>query len=151
MDKAPEVSQPKSFSYLSNVTFAQLDLQGILHHSRHFLHVEDASHAFFSHVMGADGFDTARWPDQNAVVRRMNIDYMAPLSKPGRILVVLRILRLRACAMNTSFELRSADGTVLYSKGMREICRVDGETLRPVIWSDEYRRRFRAWVVKPVG
>ncbi len=134
------------FVYRSHVPFDHIDMQGVLHHSRHFLHVEAASHAFFLHVMEVAGFEPERYPDQNGVVRHMSIDYLRPLYGVRDIIVTLRVVRLRACSMSVAFELRSADGSELFSKGEREVCRVKHGELRPSMWSEQYRERFSRWL-----
>jgi len=136
------------FIYRSQVPFDHLDMQGILHHSRHLLHVEGASHAFFEHVMNSVGFDPARFPDQNSVVRKLNIDYLHPLSGMRIILVTMRVTQLRSCAMTTAFELRNEDGKTVFSRGLREVCRVKAHELKPTMWSEEYRQNFAPWVLK---
>jgi acyl-CoA thioester hydrolase len=133
------------FVFRSHVAFDQLDMQGVLHHSRHLLHVERAAQAFFELVTGACGFDPLRYPDLNAVVRRLSIDYLSPLFGVRPILVTLRVARLRSCAMDTAFELRSADGGTLFSRGLREVCRVSPGSLRPTLWSDAYMESFAQW------
>lgn len=137
----------REFEYVSFVAFDELDMQGILHHSRHLLHVERACHAFFQSVMGAEGFRPDLFPDLNAVVRRLNIEYVRPLAGVVPITVALCVTRLRSCTMTTAFELRSADGTAVYSRGEREICRVKPDELRPELWSDGYVARFGEWAL----
>ncbi len=140
------LSAGKVFKYLSHVPFDHLDMQGVLHHSRHLLHVEAAAHAFFLHLMEAERFDPSRYPDQCCVVHKLSIDYLEPLRGVGPIELHLCPLSMRACSMNTAFELRSCDGAHIYSRGQREICRVDLLTLRPCLWSESYASRLRRWL-----
>ena len=135
----------REFEYVSHVAFDELDMQGILHHSRHLLHVERACHAFFTAVMGTEGFRPDVYPDLNAVVRRMNIEYLRPLAGLKDIVVALAVTKLRSCSMTTAFELRSRDGREVYSRGEREVCRVKFGELRPALWSDAYLARFGEW------
>jgi acyl-CoA thioesterase FadM len=136
----------RAFEFASHVAFDELDMQGILHHSRHLLHVERACHAFFTAVMGAEGFRPDLFPDLNAVVRRMEIEYLRPLAGVVPITVALWVTRLRSCTMTTAFQLRSRDGATVYSRGEREVCRVKAGELRPALWTDAYLARFGEWV-----
>jgi acyl-CoA thioesterase FadM len=135
-----------TFLHRSMVAFDELDMQGILHHSRHLLHVERACHAFFEKVMDAPGFRPDIYPDLHAVVRSLKIEYLIPLGGVRPILVALRVVRLRSCTMTTAFELRSIDGQTVFSRGERETCRVKIGELRPGMWSDQYLERFGAWL-----
>ncbi len=119
---------------------------GILHHSRHLLHVERAALALFCKLTGAPGFAPFVWKDQQAVIRSVKIEYLLPLPGPGDILVTLRPTRMRACTMSTAFELRSADGQTLYSRGERETCRVDVATMAPAMWGDAYAEAVRGFM-----
>ncbi len=139
-------SRVRAFEFASQIAFDELDMQGILHHSRHLLHVERACHAFFQAVMGAEGFRPDLFPDLHAVVRRMEIEYLRPLAGVVPITVALWVTRLRSCTMTTAFELKSRDGATVYSRGEREVCRVKAGELRPEMWSDAYLARFGEWV-----
>ena len=119
---------------------------GILHHSRHLLHLERACHAFFVEVMGAPGFRPDLYPDLHAVVRKVEIEYLNPVNHVGSIEIALRVTRLRSCTMTTAFELRSTDGKTIYSRGTREVCRIKVGELRPEMWTDDYLERFGKWV-----
>jgi acyl-CoA thioester hydrolase len=138
----------REFKYASHVAFDELDMLGILHHSRHLLHLERACHAFFEEVMDAPGFRPDIFPDLHAVVRKIEIEYLRPVQGVGPILVTLRVTRLRSCTMTTAFELRSADGETIFSQGTRETCRIKVGALRPEMWTDRYLERFGAWVEK---
>jgi acyl-CoA thioesterase FadM len=141
MNPPPYTPPAGTFVFRSFVAFDELDMQGILHHSRHLLHVERAAHALFLEAMGAEGFDPARYPDQNAVVHRLEIEYKRPVAGVVPILVLLRVTSLRACTMTTAFEIRTLDGA-LCSRGIRETCRVRTDGLHPAIWSEDYRAAF---------
>ena len=142
----PDNPPPFLFVHRSHVAFDELDMQGILHHSRHLLHVERAQQAFFEEVMDAPGFRPDVYPDLHAVVRKLNIEYLRPLDGVRPILVTLRVVRLRSCSMNIAFELLSEDGEILFSRGERETCRVKTGELAPAMWSDEFIERFGMWV-----
>lgn len=134
------------FKYISHVAFDELDMLGILHHSRHILHVERACHAFFLHVMEATGFRPDLYPDLHAVVRNITIDYLLPLDGVRSIQVALWVTKLRSCTMTTAFELRSDDGATVFSRGTRETCRIKVGRLEPEIWTDNYLTRFGEWL-----
>ena len=136
----------REFHHLTHVAFDELDMLGILHHSRHLLHLERACHAFFVEVMGAPGFRPDLYPDLHAVVSRVNVSYLRPVEGVGDIQVALRVTRLRSCTMTTAFELRSTDGLTVFSKGERETCRIKVGRLEPEMWTDDYLARFGEWV-----
>lgn len=136
----------REFRYPSHVAFDELDMLGILHHSRHLLHLERACHAFFEKVMETEGFRPDLYPDLHAVVRNINIEYLRPLDGVRPILVTLRVIKLRSCTMTTAFELRSEDGETVFSQGTRETCRIKVGRLEPEIWTDNYLTRFGEWV-----
>ena len=136
----------REFTYVAHVAFDEMDMLGILHHSRHLLHLERACHAFFEEVMGAPGFRPDLYPDLHAVVRKVEIEYLNPVNRVGAIEIALRVTRLRSCTMTTAFELRSTDGKTVYSRGTREICRIKVGELRPEMWTDDYLERFGKWM-----
>lgn len=143
----PDISYTNDgcFTYHTQTFFDELDAQWILHHSRQIAAVERAQQAFFDHVMDADQFDPHRFPDINVVVRRLEVDYLVPLKGVGPYKITLRVARLREAAMTTAFELRSTNGDILYTRGLRTVCKLSMKSGAPCGWTPEFRERFSIW------
>lgn len=137
---------PGVFIYRAQTHFDQLDAQWLLHHSRYPLFLERAYHALFFEVMEAEAFDHVRYPDLFVVVRRLELDYLAPLSGVRPFLVALRVRRLREAALTVGFEFRSEEGDELFASGLRTVCKLNPETREPTGWSAEFRTSFERWV-----
>ena len=130
------------FTYHTRTHFDELDAQWILHHSRQIAHVERAQQALFDEVMGMTVFDPHAFPDLNVVVKRLEVDYLRPLRGVRPFTIRLRVSGLRACVLTTGFELLSADGAELYSRGEREVCKLSMRTMEPTLWTDVFRERY---------
>jgi acyl-CoA thioesterase FadM len=135
----------RAFEFASHVAFDELDMQGILHHSRHLLHVERACHAFFTAVMGAEGFRPDLFQDLNAVVRRLNIEYLRPLAGVVPITVALWVTRLRSCTMTTASSSAAAMAQPCIPGASARSARENRRTAARNV-SDAYLARFGEWV-----
>jgi len=130
------------FVYRTETHFDQLDGQMVLHHPRYLVLVERAQQAWIEQVLGAPRFDWRNYPDMYLVVRRIEADYLRPVDGVMDLIVVLRCTGLRAATMTIAFEIRSADGAILYARGERLNCKVDPRTHEPRLWSDAFAERF---------
>ncbi|MDA3627561.1 hypothetical protein OU415_19110 [Saccharopolyspora sp. WRP15-2] len=116
----------------SPVHFDELDPNGHLHNARFALHVERAQTAAFA----AAGFDTAavadRHPDLHYVVRQFNIEFHAPVSSTGHLLVALRLSKLGRTSATWAF--RCGPPEAPNATGEQTIVKV-GADGRPLPWS----------------
>lgn len=139
-------SQSRIFTYRTQSHFDDLDAQWILHHSRQVRYVERAQQALFNHVMEMQEFDPYKFPDLNVVVKRLEVDYLKPLKGVRPFIIEMRVLRLRGAGLTTGFEFKSEDGRELYTRGVREVCKLGIQTWEPELWTAEFRTRFEGWL-----
>ena len=134
-----------AFVFETEVFYDDLDGQMLLHHPRYLMLVERAQQSWFETVLEAPRFDWKRFPDMYHVVRRVDIDYLKPVSRVGDLSVVLWCQRLRAAGMSTGFVLQATDASIVYARGIRTNCRISMEDGRPLIWTDRFLERFETW------
>lgn len=149
MKKTGTEPQLRTFTYRTQSHFDDLDAQWILHHSRQIRYVERAQQALFDRVMGMQEFDPYKFPDLNVVVKRLEVDYLKPLKGVRPFQIEMRVLRLRGAGMTTSFEFKSEDGGDIYTRGIREVCKLSIQTWEPELWTDDFRTRFESWMASP--
>ncbi len=133
-----------SFVYRTKIWFDELDMLGVLHHSRYIYHLERAQKALFAATMGIDTLKPEDAPDIYAMVRDLKIRYAVPVRGECEIQIVLRVARVRAAGLTTFFEFRSGDGKILFCSGERTICRMDAGTHQPAEWSAAFREKYEA-------
>ncbi|MEX2382866.1 MAG: thioesterase family protein [Opitutales bacterium] len=141
-DKSPP---PGLFLYRAKTAFDELDPLGILHNSRYLYFLERATLAMFDHLMGAERFDPEAYPDLYVLVRRLEIDYLAPIRGVIPFLITLRVSRLREAGCVYAFEFRSENGETLFSKGTRTVVRMSGATGEPTAWTPQFRSIYGKW------
>ncbi len=134
------------FGWLSPVFFDELDANGMLHNSRFAVHVERAQSALFEQL-GHGWSDLAvRDPDLRYAVRELHIEFTAPMSAPGAMLVELTAGRLGSTSATYLFRCADPAGQVTYARGHRVIVKIDTRG-RPAPWSEPYRKAFRALTI----
>ena len=138
------------FFHRTRVWFDELDALGVLHHSRFVYHLERAAKAMFVRVMNLDTLDPAVAPDICALVRDLDLRYVAPVAGECEILIGLRVTGLRAAGLTVAFEFRSADGATLHCRGTRTVCRMNATTRSPEEWTPEFRARYGLWMAAGV-
>jgi len=132
-----------AFCWLSPVFFDEFDPNGTLHNSRFAVHVERAQSALFERL-GKGWSDLAgRDPDLRYAVREFHIEFTAPMSAPGAMLVELTAGRLGSTSATYLFRCADPAAQVTYARGHRVIVKVDGAG-RPAPWSEWYRETFGA-------
>jgi acyl-CoA thioester hydrolase len=132
--------------YHARAHFYEIDALWVLHHSRYLQFAERAQQALFDQLMGATEFSPEKYPDLYVVVRRVEIDYLAPLRGVTPFLIGLWGVRLREAALTVGFEFRSDDGQTLHARGERTVCKLGLSTHEPAGWSPEFRARYEPWV-----
>lgn len=128
----------------ARAAFDELDALWVLHHARFLRHLERAQQAWFDAVMETESFDPERYPDLYVVVRRVEIDYLAPLRGVGPFQIRLKVARVREAGLTVAFAFRSDDGTVLHARGLRTVCKLSGKTHEPTGWTPLFRERYEA-------
>lgn len=130
---------PHPFIFETQSHFDDLDAQWILHHSRQIRYVERAQQAWFNKIMQLDVFDPWKFPDLNVVVRRLEVDYVLPLKGVRPFVIALWPVRLRACGLTTQFEFRAAENGEVYTRGIREVCKISMKNMQdPELWTDPF-------------
>jgi acyl-CoA thioester hydrolase len=129
------------FGWLSPVFFDELDINGTLHNSRFAVHVERAQSALFERL-GKGWADPAdRDPDLRYAVRELHVEFTAPMTAPGPMLVELEAGPLGSTSATYLFRCADPAGQVTYARGRRVIVKLD-EAGRPAPWSPWYRSTF---------
>lgn len=137
---------PGVFTHRTRIWFDELDPLGILHHSRYVYHLERANKAMFAAIMGVDTLDPEVAPDIYALVRDLDLRYLAPVVGECELVIVLRVTRVRAAGLTVAFEFRSADGATVHCRGERTVCRMDVKTKTPAEWTPAFRERYSAGI-----
>jgi len=130
------------YTYRTQTAFDELDALWVLHHARFLRHLERAQQGLFDVVMQTECFDPERYPDVYVVVRRVEVDYLAPLRGVVPFQVRLRVERVREAALTVAFSFRSGDGAVVHARGLRTVCKLSGRTHEPTGWTREFRERY---------
>jgi acyl-CoA thioester hydrolase len=129
--------------WLSPVFFDELDVNGNLHNARFAVHVERAQSALFEQL-GKGWTDLAdRDPDLRYVVRELHVEFLAPMTAPGPMLVELTAAKLGTTSATYLFRCADPAGDVTFAQGHRVIVKID-QAGRPAPWSDWYRSAFEA-------
>jgi acyl-CoA thioester hydrolase len=129
--------------WLSPVFFDELDVNGNLHNARFAVHVERAQSALFEQL-GKGWTDLAdRDPDLRYVVRELHVEFLAPMTAPGPMLVELTAAKLGTTSATYLFRCADPAGDVTFAHGHRVIVKID-QAGRPAPWSDWYRSAFEA-------
>jgi acyl-CoA thioester hydrolase len=132
-----------AFGWLSPVFFDELDINGTLHNSRFAVHVERAQSALFERL-GKGWTDLAdRDPDLRYAVRELHVEFIAPLTAPGVMLVELTAATLGSTSATYRFRCADPVGDLTFAQGHRVIVKIDAAG-RPARWSDWYRETFAA-------
>ncbi len=134
------------FVYRARTHFDDLDALWVMHHSRYLVHLERAQQALFDRMMESSEFSPERYPDLYVVVRRIEIDYLKPLRGVMPFIITLRGIRLREAGMSLAFAFRSPCGRELYTRGVREVCRMSLKTNEPTGWTENFRTRYEPWI-----
>lgn len=134
------------FCFKSKANFDELDALWVMHHSRFFKHLERAQQALFDRLMDAESFDPDRYPDIYVVVKNVNTDFITPLKGVGEFYILVKGIRLREAGSTIGFEFRSIDGSLVYARGTRTLCKLGLKTHAPAGWSEKFRNQFTAWM-----
>ena len=129
---------PGHFYFETETYYDQLDGQMILHHPRYFVFIERAQQAWMEAVLGAPRFDWRNYPDMYLVVRKLEAEYLVPVEGVRDITVVVWPEEIRAAKLSIGFEIRSPDLKILYCRGQRINCKVDRESHKPAIWTEDF-------------
>lgn len=142
-----QLSSPHGGIFLTavDVHFDQFDPLWILHHSQYLLIAERVQQAFFDHVMEAERFDPEAYPDVYTVVKDIQLNFLSPVDRPGRVHIALRVDQLRSGGMTTDLNFISPNSAQVYVQVRRTVCKLSGETGKPTAWTERYERRMAAW------
>lgn len=132
------------FSWHSPVFFDELDLNGTLHNSRFAVHVERAQSAWFERLGKALQLPADRDPDLHYAVRELHVEFLAPVTAPGPMLVELTPLKLGRTSAVYGFRCAEPVTGLTCAHGHRAIVKIDPHTGRPLPWSPWFRTAFAA-------
>jgi acyl-CoA thioester hydrolase len=126
-----------------SVYFDDLDLNGHLHNARLVVLVERAQTALFEQYGGAWSHPADRHEDLRYVVRKLTVEFLAPVSAPGRLSVALSAQSIGRTSAVYGFRCRLAETGPDIASGSRVIVKV-GVDGRSRAWTQDYRDRFAA-------
>jgi acyl-CoA thioester hydrolase len=132
---------PQCWSAGFGIYFDDLDLNGHLHNARLVVLVERAQTALFESLGGAWSQASDRHEDLRYVVRELHLEFLAPVSAPGRIEVGMQALRIGRTSAVYGFRCHFEGTDVDIATGHRAIVKVDGAG-RPAAWTQWYRDVF---------
>jgi acyl-CoA thioester hydrolase len=135
------VSAPACWTAQFGIYFDDLDLNGHLHNARLVVLIERAQTALFEQLGGAWSHAAERHEDLRYVVRELHLEFLAPVSAPGRLDIALQALRIGRTSAIYGFSVRFPGTGVDVASGHRAIVKVDGDG-RPAGWSPWYREVF---------
>jgi acyl-CoA thioester hydrolase len=128
------------YVHRTTVWFDELDMVGVLHNARYAIHVERAMTAWFHALREVEASDAL------VVVKQYDIEFIKPFTQErGELVVEVTLQRLGTTSAVFSFRCLSfpegADGReVVHARGTRAIVKVSPGELRPVPWSEGFRR-----------
>ncbi len=140
---------PKTFSYLSQVYFDELDGLGLLHHTRYLLHLERAQQNFFEQLLGVNDFNTERDEDIYVVVHSLTARFRRPVSNPGPITVNYTIQRIRSGGVTMGYTICEPETHTVYCEGERTVCKLSATTHQPTSWSAPFREAMETFQSAP--
>jgi acyl-CoA thioester hydrolase len=135
----------KTYTYLSEVFFDELDGLGVLHHTRYLLHLERAQQKFFEELLGVPDFNVERDEDIYVVVHGLDARFRQPFYTPGLIAVDYQIERIRSSGVTMRFTIRHPDNGTVYCDGNRTVCKLSRETRQPTPWTEPFRAAMEAY------
>lgn len=124
------------FAWTSEVAFDEMDPNGVLHNARFAVHVERAVSALNEALVGSAAPDE-RPADLRYAVRAFAIEFLAPVRRPGPMLLHLWVSHVGTTSMRIDFKCRGPEGA--YAVGTRSSVKLDAATGRPAPWSTPYR------------
>lgn len=142
---------PKTFTYLSEVFFDELDGLGVLHHTRYLLHLERAQQKFFQELLGVPDFNAERDEDIYVVVYGVEAKFREPMRTPGPIAVDYQIQRIRSGGVTMQFTLRDPETGTIYCDGLRTVCKLSAATHRPAPWTAPFREAMERHAAGDLG
>jgi acyl-CoA thioester hydrolase len=125
------------------IYFDDLDLNGHLHNARLVVLVERAQTALFERLGGAWSRAADRHEDLRYVVRELHLEFLAPVSAPGRLEVGLSAVRIGRTSAVYGFRCRFEGTDLDVATGHRAIVKVD-DAGRPAAWTPWYLDVFRS-------
>ncbi|MFQ3226334.1 MAG: acyl-CoA thioester hydrolase [Lentimonas sp.] len=128
-----------TLTYDSYVHFDEMDALGLLHRTRYLIHLERAQQKFFKHLLGVEDFNAERDEDIYVVVHSLESRFREAVRAPGPIVVDYRIQRIRSGGVTMAFTIRDPQGERIFCDGTRTVCKLSGQTHRPIAWSEPFR------------
>ncbi len=123
------------------VAWDELDAMGILHHARFLVHVERTFSALLEEMGYPYRQDIEDDGDRRHAVVAVTANYMAPVTSPGPLVVVLQFEHCGKSSLRMVWQALRPDG-LMAAEGSRTVVHVDG-TNRAEPWSEAFRERLR--------
>ncbi len=134
---------PTPFLSVQRVHFDMLDALGMLHNAAFLVLFERARFDLWAHLkvtLDAEHFD---WP---YFVARNEVDYKAPVWAAQDVTVSVAVARMGRSSLTFAHAVRDASGA-LAAEGRAILVRVDGQSGRPLPWSDWVRELLAPYAV----
>lgn len=125
------------FAFASQVGFDELDLYGIVHHTRFPVHMERAV-LWFYYVQGL--LAQRDHEDLYHFVRELRVEYLYPRTSFGLMRVELWVRSLTTSSCTYEMLCCADDSDEAYARGSRSIVKIDREAGRKRAWTDAFRR-----------
>lgn len=127
------------------IYFDDLDAFRILHNNRYLLLFERGIGSFWQHLGYGSPLDPTE-PDQHHLVRTNAVEYHRPVPGVGQVRVRVWVEAIGRTSLTFGFRMLPMDQDVDHATGTRVVVRIDPETLRPLPWSQELRRRIEPYL-----
>jgi acyl-CoA thioester hydrolase len=128
------------------VYFDDLDAFRILHNARYLLLFERTIGDFWQHLGWGNILDAQLNPDQYHLVRANHIEYLSPVTGPGRVRCRIGVDRLGKSSLTFGFQILPMDEDLPHAVGTRTLVRVDPHTRAATPWTDGFRARLRPYL-----
>lgn len=128
------------------VYFDDLDAFRILHNARYLLLFERTIGDFWQHLGWGNILDAQLNPDQYHLVRANHIEYLSPVTGPGRVRCRIGVDRLGKSSLTFGFQILPMDEDLPHAVGTRTLVRVDPTTRASTPWTDTFRSRLRPYL-----
>lgn len=133
-DEYASVRRPH-FVWDSPVFFDELDPNGVMHNSRHAVHVERAVSAWFESLGQVWERPEERHEDLIYSVREFAIEFLAPITSPQPLRIELMLTHVGRTSAVHRFRCLDRAGRMEHARGRRAIVKIDAATGRPRPWT----------------
>jgi 4-hydroxybenzoyl-CoA thioesterase len=139
------------FVYEIPVRFGDVDRAGILYYPRFLNYFHVAFEEFFSRALGIPYAHAIERDRVGFPMRRLEVDFRAPLAYGDAALVAVRVLRLGRSSCDFGYEVRSRRSGALTTLASATTVAVDLDTFVPKAVPEPYRGLLAARIDQTAG